>query len=118
MEETRKQKALQRDQREKRKIQRHFQTRNTPLELAKTAPVTHELELDGLRFQVLSGGSKLTRVRGKIPFSPTTPVSISQYKGVYDSAAPTPKQATIGGVTFFRSKNGNLYRSGIVKAKK
>lgn len=31
---------------------------------------------------------------------------------------PTPKKACVGGVTFLRSKNGNLYRSGIVKAKK
>lgn len=31
---------------------------------------------------------------------------------------PTPKKAHVGGVTFLRSKNGNLYRSGIVKATK
>ena len=38
--------------------------------------------------------------------------------GPLDSTSLTPKQATVGGVKFFRSKNGNLYRSGIVNAKK
>jgi hypothetical protein len=36
--------------------------------------------------------------------------------GDEDSAKATPKSANVGGVTFYRSKNGNLYRSGIVKA--
>ncbi len=38
--------------------------------------------------------------------------------GTFDSTKQTPKKAHVGGVTFLRSKNGNLYRSGIVKAKK
>ena len=32
------------------------------------------------------------------------------------SAHTTPKRAVIGGVTFVRSKHGNLYRSGSVRA--
>jgi hypothetical protein len=36
--------------------------------------------------------------------------------GDENAAKSTPKTATIGGVMFYRSKNGNLYRSGIVKA--
>jgi hypothetical protein len=42
----------------------------------------------------------------------------SRILGTFDSIKPTPKKAYVGGVTFLRSKNGNLYRSGIVKAKK
>ncbi|KAG6999325.1 hypothetical protein G7Y79_00036g072810 [Physcia stellaris] len=37
---------------------------------------------------------------------------------VSTSAHHTPKQANVGGVTFYRSRNGNLYRSGLVKARK
>jgi hypothetical protein len=33
-----------------------------------------------------------------------------------NAAKSTPKTAAVGGVMFYRSKNGNLYRSGIVKA--
>lgn len=32
-----------------------------------------------------------------------------------DSSSPSPKTAVIGGVTFYRSRKGNLYRSGLVK---
>ena len=42
----------------------------------------------------------------------------SRLLGSNDSVSTTPKHANIGGVTFLRSKNGNLYRSGIVKAKR
>jgi hypothetical protein len=35
-----------------------------------------------------------------------------------NTAKATPKTATVGGVKFYRSKNGNLYRSGIVKAQR
>lgn len=34
------------------------------------------------------------------------------------STESTPKQANVGGVVFYRSKNGNLYRSGLIKAQK
>jgi hypothetical protein len=33
-----------------------------------------------------------------------------------NAAKATPKTATIGGVRFYRSKNGNMYRSAIIKA--
>lgn len=38
--------------------------------------------------------------------------------GDSNAAKSTPKMATVGGVRFYRSKNGNLYRSGIVKAQR
>lgn len=41
-----------------------------------------------------------------------------QILGDNNAAKATPKMATIGGVRFYRSKNGNLYRSGIVKAQR
>lgn len=40
----------------------------------------------------------------------------SRITGDDSAASSTPKSAPVGGVMFYRSKNGNLYRSGIVKA--
>lgn len=38
--------------------------------------------------------------------------------GTVDTIRSTPKRAIVGGVTFVRSKNGNLYRAGLIKAKR
>ena len=35
-----------------------------------------------------------------------------------NTARATPKRVKIAGITFIRSKNGNLYRSGLIKNKK
>jgi hypothetical protein len=39
-----------------------------------------------------------------------------QCTGDLNAAKSTPKTALVGGVKFYRSKNGNLFRSGIIKA--
>lgn len=102
------QKQHERDLREKAKLSKHFQ--NTSTQYYRSAAgntqvhgdsKVHEIQIDGIRFQVTDGGSKLIRVSGDS-----------------NPAHATPKQAKIGGVTFFRSKNGNLYRAGLIKAKK
>lgn len=64
IEETRQQKALKRDQREKRKILRHLQI--LPHHSDHTLPAlrVHEITIQGLRFHVIDGGSKLARIRG------------------------------------------------------
>ena len=116
IEETRRQKALQKDRREKQKIERHLDALTS--RAGQATDVLHELLINGLRFHVTDGGSKLARIRGENHDNGTQGVPRSQLLGVTDSASTTPKQANIGGVTFLRSKNGNLYRSGIVKAKR
>lgn len=63
IEETRKQKALRRDQREKQKIERHLKAH---VAYSAATPAVHEITVNGLRFHVLDGGSKLARIRGKI----------------------------------------------------
>ena len=118
IEETRKQKSLRRDQREKQKIQKHLKTLSAYSDQNKATPTVHELLINGLRFHVLDGGSKLARIRGEGANSEQNTHLSLRNLGAADSASTTPKQATIGGVTFLRSKNGNLYRSGMVKAKK
>lgn len=118
IEETRKQKALRKDQREKQKIERHLKTLAPDTGYAIATRTVHEVNIDGLRFHVLDGGSKLARVRGEIFHEGSHLLLSSRLPGATDSASSTPKQANIGGVNFLRSKHGNLYRSGVVKAKR
>ena len=63
MEETRRQKALEKDQREKHKIARHLKTLTSCA--GQASDVAHEVLINGLRFQVADGGSKLVRIRGE-----------------------------------------------------
>ena len=62
MEETRRQKAFRKDQREKQKIERHLNILTPRVGQATNA---HEVSINGLRFQVADGGSKLVRIRGE-----------------------------------------------------
>jgi len=82
---------------EKARLQKHFQhTDDTSSANAYRAPP--QIQVEGVQFHVVSGGSKLVRLPNQ--------------------NQSTPKQAKIAGVTFLRSKNGNLYRAGLVKEKK
>ena len=65
MEETRKQKIARRNQREKQKIERHLKAMTPHFGLDIAVPTVHEITINGLRFQVLHGGGKLARIRGK-----------------------------------------------------
>lgn len=118
IEETRRQKTLRRDEREKQKIQRHLKTLSPHQSQNVATPTAYELAINGLRFQVLDGGSKLARIRSEASNDSIHRHLSSQHTDAADSASTTPKQANVGGVTFLRSKNGNLYRLGIVKAKR
>jgi hypothetical protein len=44
------------------------------------------------------------------------PVMDLRCLGDLNAAKSTPKTTLVGGVRFYRSKSGNMYRSGIVKA--
>lgn len=120
MRETRRKKAFQAQHIEKAKIQRHLQALNhdQPSDSSSLAPTAHKVYIKGLSFVVEDGGSKLLRIPGTISglicflFVTLPSVDIS------DTARSTPKEANVGGVTFYRSKNGNLYRSGVVTAKR
>lgn len=123
MDETRRQKALQRSQMEKQKIAKHLRTLNYPryqvLGAQHSGPATtmHRIMINGLSFYVMDGGSKLQRILSK-DFAASSWLSLPHLHDLdpEDSMRPTPRTAVIGGVTFFRSRNGNLYRSGLVKA--
>jgi hypothetical protein len=126
IEQTRQQKLKQRDEREKARFVRHLQrggSHNTAPIPTTGTPGNQELEVNGIRFRVTQGGSKLVKVPGEdwsLDSSRTIwlsgPVMSLQCPGDLNAAKSTPKSAMIGGVRFYRSKSGNMYRSGIIKA--
>ncbi|OBT63590.1 hypothetical protein VE03_07317 [Pseudogymnoascus sp. 23342-1-I1] len=107
IEETRKLRLKQRDDREKFKLNKHLERLSDNMgghganQRAPQALPNYEITVQGIRFRVMKDGSKLAKVPGD-----------------ENAAKLTPKSATVGGVRFYRSKNGNLYRSGIVKAQR
>ncbi|KAL8977365.1 MAG: hypothetical protein Q9205_006817, partial [Flavoplaca limonia] len=104
IEESQQLKMQKHDQWERQRLQRYVaaldaeQSKSLAQGSQHTSGKTHEINIDGLRFQVLNGGSKLVRI--------------------VDTSRATPKRANVQGVTFVRSKHGNLYRSGVVRASK
>jgi hypothetical protein len=125
IEQTRQQKLKQRDEREKARIIQHLQrgNYNGPSTRATGTTANNELDVNGIRFRVVQGGSKLVKVpgeKGTQNASDTVGLSGSvmslQYPGDLNAAKSTPKSALVGGVRFYRSKSGNMYRSGIIKA--
>ncbi|KAK6505623.1 hypothetical protein TWF481_007514 [Arthrobotrys musiformis] len=60
------------------------------------ATYQHEIVINGARYKITVDGSKLVKVSD-------------------DAKKPTPKTAVVGGVTFYRSKGGNLWRAGVVR---
>ncbi|PQE11584.1 CCCH zinc finger protein [Rutstroemia sp. NJR-2017a WRK4] len=124
IEETRKQRLKQRDDREKLKLSRHLQrlgNGTSSSAIQSNGANSYEVFVNGIRFQVTKNGSKLVKVPGESSSSSHRVVPLffsfcSLGSGDLNSANATPKTTLICGVKFHRSKNGNMYRSGIVKA--
>lgn len=125
IEQTRRQKLKQRDEREKLKLSRHLQrldANSGSSMMQPTGTSNYEVTINGIRFMVTKNGSKLVKAPGEDSsfianhkvVSLLLPYSLSS--GDPTSANATPKTALIGGVKFYRSKNGNMYREGIIKA--
>lgn len=100
IEQTRIQSRTARDQRERAKLMGHFK-RVRDARGSTNIQGPYEVVIDGVRFLVTKNGSKLIKAPGD-----------------NNSAKATPKTAVVAGVRFYRSKNGNLYRAGIVKAQR
>ena len=124
MEETRKQKTRHKEERQRLKFTRYLQNLSLKsvhpsVRSASDGGSHHEVIIGDVRYQVLMGGSKLRKVPGE-----QSPYSLG-VKGCDNllgldgvgSPGATPKKTVIGGVTFLRSKNGNLWRSGVVRAR-
>ncbi|KAJ1333593.1 cleavage and polyadenylation specificity factor subunit 4 [Microdochium nivale] len=104
IEETLRQKQINRDNREKARLANHTQRMGRPaLHASPTSSSTtsrYEIEVEGIRFVVSRGGDKLVKAQGDI-----------------NPPSATPKTTHIGGVKFYRTKNGNLVRHGVIRAK-
>jgi hypothetical protein len=103
MEETRKFKEKRRAEREQTKVLRYAQAAGTGATVSTIAQpaAAHQILVNDILFRISHGGSKLVRVAN----DPNT-------------ANITPKRVNVAGVTFVRSKNGNLHRLGAVASKK
>ncbi|KAK4212966.1 zinc finger CCCH domain-containing protein 3 [Rhypophila decipiens] len=103
IEQTRLQKQASRDARERAKLIHHINRVSVdgggPTN-STASGAKYEITVQGTRFAVAKNGSKLVRIAGD------------------NDSRPTPKMAIVGGVKFYRSKRGNLYRQGIVKAQR
>lgn len=144
IEHTRVQNLQKRDARERAKLQSHLSylargsrlTGSSSAAGANTMYSTHQIVIDGISFVVAKNGSKLVKVSGASPetsqesililpqpsiihsnrFGEHYPAYLQSHTGDTHAASSTPKTATVGGVKFYRSKNGNMYRHGVVRA--
>lgn len=96
-------------------------SRGPPYSGSAVAP-PHEVMIAGERYRVAAYGSKLVKISGesiKQAFGMEGENSAWFNQSTIDdpkAANTTPKKAVVGGVSFVRSKNGNLWRSGLIKA--
>ena len=115
IEESRCQRVLRKDQGDHIKFDHHLDIMpHSNASSVKAGPIAHNIQFNGLSFKVCNGGSKLLRDHCKYVIC----IGSHAYAtaAVMTSVYTTPKSAVIGGVTFVRSKHGNLYRSGLVRA--
>jgi hypothetical protein len=105
IEQTQRNKQLRRDHDEKSRLLNYLGKESMVgiAPNANTAAPTssYEVTVEGIRFHVTRQGSKLVRAPGD-----------------QNPPSATPRVTTIGGVKFFRTKNGNLIRHGVAKAQR
>jgi len=124
IEQTRQQKQAIKNERERLKLIKHINrihstgTMAPPGQTRQSPANRYEVTVNGIRFVVAKNGGKLIKVPGASHPSMTGPANSYGETDVGNSAQATPKMALVGGVRFYRSKNGNLYRHGIVKAQR
>ncbi|RLM00699.1 hypothetical protein CFD26_106490 [Aspergillus turcosus] len=122
MEQTRKAKAEKKARIEQAKVLRYAQGFGRPHHATSVAPQVsatsqpqgeYQVYLNDIPFRIAKGGSKLVRVSGGNSFRAAA-VTRTGLPLVDDpnTANITPKKVTVAGVTFVRSKNGNLHRLG------
>ena len=126
IEETRKLKLKQREEIEKSKLNKHLYRMNANNGYVAQTHLpsgNYEINVEGIQFQVVKDGSKLVKVPGEPSnmkrgsnIADSTSGLNSLNLGDSNAAKATPKVAMVGGVKFYRSKNGNMFRAGIIKA--
>ncbi|KAL1901736.1 hypothetical protein Cpir12675_000244 [Ceratocystis pirilliformis] len=79
----------------------------------------YTIDVGGIKYHVANGGSKLIKAGSTHPRGPIAQSQLSNLSpDKLNMDGPTPKIAMVGGVKFFRSKHGNLYRESIVRAQR
>lgn len=130
MEESRKAKAQKKAQVEQAKVLsyakgvgRQYPPAAAPQAAAGSAQPSstagYQMFFNDIPFRIARGGSKLIRVSSATP-SIAVLTSRTGLPEVDDpnTANNTPKRVSVAGVTFVRSKNGNLHRLGAVTSKR
>lgn len=109
-----------RNEKEKARVIKAFQGPPTVSTTYGQPPPTgslpiRDVQINNLRFRVAADGSKLIRMFGEPTFSSLNQQNLISPDDSNSDPKATPKQTKVAGVTFHRSKNGNLYRAGLVK---
>ncbi|KAL4925489.1 CCCH zinc finger protein [Aspergillus undulatus] len=124
LEETRKAKAQKKAQAEQAKVlqfaqgaARQFSTPQVSVPGGSSGE--YQILLNHIPFRVSRGGGKLIRVSSASPAHSALGERASlQSLDDPNTANTTPKRVKVAGVTFVRSKNGNLHRLGAVTSKR
>lgn len=117
-------KLQKREQIEKAKLARYMQhtsgTHGHPgypqTVVGDGATAQRQLTIDGIRYLMTNNGGKLVKLSGETQSRLQSPVP--RLTRTDDKNAPTPKKVVVAGITFVRSKGGNLWRLGHIKMKK
>lgn len=126
LEETRKAKTQKKAQAEQAKVLqfaqgvgRQFPSSAPQVPATGTSSGEYQIFLNDIPFRVSRGGGKLIRVSSANP-AHSVLVGRAGLQLVDDptTANNTPKRVKVAGVTFVRSKNGNLHRLGAVASKR
>lgn len=119
-----KERLRRREEKEKMKIKSWMQkSRGPPYGglASATTHTSHEVIIAGERYRVTANGSKLVKISGEsmeqtLETKCENNVWFNRSTDDPKAAKTTPRKAVVGGVNFVRSKNGNLWRVGLVKA--
>lgn len=125
IEQTMRQKQLQKNLAERNRVFNYLNRASTAVGPASlnnpSNPTQYELVVEGIRFHVIRQGSKLVRVPGTCSVCLLTHLArlLTVFSsGDNNTASTTPRVAVVGGVKFYRTRNGNLVRHGIAKAQR
>lgn len=120
IEATLQEKQRLRNAKEKAKVMNTFQPQqgaSNPYGAPSAAgpAAVRDIQINNLRFRVAADGSKLIRMFGKSTRVDTFMHHLTCIDDSNTDPGATPKITKVAGVTFHRSKHGNLYRAGLVK---
>ncbi|KAL4765085.1 CCCH zinc finger protein [Aspergillus foveolatus] len=127
LEETRKAKAQKKAQIEQAKVlqfahgagRQSASSSNPQVSAVGDSHGEYQITLNDIPFRVSCGGGKLIRVSSATPvLSVLIERAGLQIVDDPNTANNTPKRVKVAGVTFVRSKNGNLHRLGAVTSKR